>query len=350
MRKILITGGAGFIASSLADKLLEDTKNKLVIVDNLSTGKLNNYSNSRPDALKRTAQIAGQEIKNYDIDLCDMNALRAIAQKEKIDGIIHFAAYKAVGESYEQPLKYYRNNLYSLINILDLLAEFKIPNFIFSSSCSIYGDIKESPVTEESPMQPAESAYGNTKQMGEQMIEQYSKVHDTKSIALRYFNPVGSHPTGLIGDHPIVPSSNLVPIIAEVAIGKREKLSVFGSDYDTRDGSCIRDYIHVCDIASAHTSALKMLENNGEYPNFDVINLGSGNGVTVIEMIKAFEEATGLTVNHELVARRPGDVEAVYANNNKAKNILNWVPKFELKEMMSSTLKWQQFIAKSENQ
>ncbi len=259
-----------------------------------------------------------------------------------IVGIIHFAAYKAVGESVEKPLMYFENNLTSLINLLKCVQEFKIPYFVFSSSCTVYGNPDHIPVTEQTPPKPAESPYGYTKQMGEQIINEFAKSTNTQCILLRYFNPVGAHPSIHIGEMPIGRPQNLVPAITQTAIGKLPKMTVYGNDYDTRDGSCIRDFIHVSDIAHAHTLAIQYLEDETSDTLCEVFNLGTGNGVTVLEAIQSFEKVSGVKLNYEIGPRRGGDVIAIYANNDLAKRKLGWDPKFSLDEMMLTAWQWEQ--------
>ncbi|MBD0377656.1 MAG: UDP-glucose 4-epimerase GalE, partial [Flavisolibacter sp.] len=265
---------------------------------------------------------------------------------EDIEGIIHFAAYKAVGESVEKPLMYFENNLLSLINLLKCVQEFSISSFVFSSSCTVYGQPDETMVTEETPMKPAESPYGLTKQMGEQIVQEMAKKGGTKYILLRYFNPVGAHPSGLIGELPIGKPQNLIPAITQTAIGKLPQLVVYGGDYPTRDGSCIRDYIHVSDIANAHTLAIKYLEEGKNKSACEIFNLGTGNGVTVLEAIKAFEKVSGQKLNYIIGPRRPGDIVAIYANNDKAKNSLGWQPKYSIDDMMRTAWQWEQNLEK----
>jgi len=334
MKKILVTGGCGYIGSHTIVDLVENGF-EVISVDN--------NSRSNPRIMEGVEKITGKKIKNYKVDLCNFDDTFAIFQEnDDISGIIHFAAYKAVGESVEQPLMYFENNLVSLINLLKCVQEFNIPHFVFSSSCTVYGNPNEIPVTEKTPPKPAESPYGYTKQMGEQIINEFSKAVDSKCILLRYFNPVGAHPSILIGELPIGKPANLVPAITQTAIGKIPKMEVHGNDYPTRDGSCIRDYIHVCDIAHAHTLGLQYLINKKSDLKCEVFNLGSGNGVTVLEAIKAFEKVSGTDLNYVIGPRRPGDVVAIYANNILAKTQLGWEPKFSLEEMMSTAWKWEQ--------
>jgi UDP-glucose 4-epimerase len=334
MKKILVTGGSGFIGSHTIVDLVENGF-EVVSIDN------NSRSNSR--MLEGVQKITSKAIKNYKVDLCNYDDTFAVFQEnENIAGIIHFAAFKSVGESVEHPLMYFENNLLSLINLLKCVQDFNIPYFVFSSSCTVYGNADEIPVTENTPPKPAESPYGYTKQMGEQIINEFAKATTTKCILLRYFNPVGAHPSGLIGELPVGRPENLVPAITQTAIGKLPKMQVWGDDYPTRDGSCIRDYIHVCDIAHAHTLALQFLIDKKSAKKCEVFNLGTGNGVTVLEAIKAFEKVSGVKLNYSIGQRRPGDVIAIYANNDLAKKLLGWEPKFSLEEMMATAWKWEQ--------
>jgi len=340
MKKILVTGGCGYIGSHTIVDLAEHGFD-VISVDN--------NSRSSPRILEGVEKITGKKIKNYKVDLCNFDDTFAIFQEnEDIDGIIHFAAYKAVGESVEQPLMYFENNLVSLINLLKCVQEFQIPYFVFSSSCTVYGNPDTIPVTEATPPKPAESPYGYTKQMGEQIINEFSKAQPAFCVLLRYFNPVGAHPSALIGELPIGSPSNLVPAITQTAVGKLPQLKVYGNDYPTRDGSCIRDYIHVCDIAHAHTLAIQYLIDNKSTKKCEVFNLGTGNGVTVLEVIRAFEKVTGVKLNYVIAPRRPGDVVAIYANNDYAKRELGWNITFSLDEMMSTAWKWEQRLIADE--
>lgn len=334
MAKILVTGGCGYIGSHTLIDLIENGYD-VISVDN--------NSRSTPNILKGVEKITGKQVKNYKVDLCDFDDTHAIFQENPdIEGIIHFAAYKAVGESVEKPLMYFENNLYSLINLLKCVSEFSIPYFVFSSSCTVYGQPDTEIVTEETPPKPAASPYGYTKQMGEQILGEFQKANlRTQVILLRYFNPVGAHPSTLIGELPIGKPQNLVPAITQTAIGKLPKMIVFGDDYPTRDGSCVRDFIHVCDIAHAQTLAIKYLEDHRNSSGCEVFNLGTGNGVTVLEAIKAFEKVSGVKLNYEIGPRRPGDIIAIYANNDKAKNKLGWQIRYSLDEMMSTAWKWE---------
>ena len=287
--------------------------------------------------------ITGKRVKNYNIDLCWEEATRQIFEEHPdIEGIIHFAALKLVGESVHQPVRYFRNNLNSLLNLLDCMDQYKIPSLIFSSSCSVYGNTTELPVTESTPFQEAESPYARTKQMGEQIIRDFSRVHpQQKSILLRYFNPAGAHESALIGEAPTNPASNLVPVITETAIGKRQEMTVFGDNYDTRDGSCVRDYIHVMDLANAHTKALQYLMKGKNSDNLEVFNLGIGEGVTVLEAINAFMMVTAQPLSYQMGERRPGDVVAIYANNDRAANLLGWEPQRDIRDIMRTAWEWE---------
>ncbi len=341
MKKILVTGGCGYIGSHTIVDLIQNGFNVI---------SADNNSRSNPNILEGVEKITGVKVKNYTVDLCIFDDTHAIFQENPdIDGIIHFAAYKSVGESVENPLLYFENNLNSLINILKCASEFNIPHFVFSSSCTVYGNPVEIPVTEASTLQKAESAYGFTKQMGEQIVEQTVISNDIQAVLLRYFNPVGAHPSNHIGEIPIGKPANLVPAITQTAIGKLSQMKVHGNDYPTKDGSCIRDYIHVSDIAHAHTLALNYLINDKNESNCDVFNLGSGNGYSVLEVIKSFEKVSDQKLNYAIGPRRPGDVIAIFANNEKATKLLSWVPKYNLEDMMATAWKWEQKLKSDEN-
>jgi UDP-glucose 4-epimerase len=341
MKKILVTGGCGYIGSHTIVDLIQNGF-KVISADNNSRSKAN--------ILEGVEKITGTKVKNYTVDLCIFDDTHAIFQENPdINGIIHFAAYKSVGESVENPLLYFENNLNSLINILRCASEFNIPHFVFSSSCTVYGNPLEIPVTESSSFQKAESAYGYTKQMGEQIVQQTVHSNDIQAVLLRYFNPVGAHPSNHIGEIPVGSPSNLVPAITQTAIGKLPQLIVFGNDYPTKDGSCIRDYIHVSDIAHAHTLALNYLIKKKNDSNCDVFNLGSGNGYSVLEVIQTFEKVSNQKLNYTTGPRRPGDVIAIFANNEKAKDLLGWAPQYNLDDMMNTAWKWELKLKADEN-
>ena len=341
MKKILVTGGCGYIGVH-------------TIVDLLQNGfdviSIDNNSRSKADILLAAEKITGKKIRNYPVDLCNLADTQAVFQEnEDIEGIIHFAAYKAVGESCEEPLLYYTNNIASLVNILKCAAEFDVPHFVFSSSCTVYGNPDVIPVTELTPQKPAESPYGATKQMGEVMVADAAKVCDMQTILLRYFNPVGAHPSNLLGEIPLGKPANLVPAITQTAIGKIPSMHVHGNDYDTRDGSCLRDYIHVSDIAHAHTLALNFLIDGKSSNKVEVFNLGTGDGYTVLEVIQSFEKVSGTKLNYSIGPRRSGDVIAIYANNTKAKTELGWLPKYNLDQMMDTAWKWELKLKNEKN-
>ncbi len=341
MKKILVTGGCGYIGSHTIVDLVQNGYEVICVDDN---------SRSNLRLLEGAEKILNKKIKNYKVDLCNYDETFAVLQENAdIAGVIHFAAYKAVGESVEKPLLYFENNLMSLINLLKCVQEFKVPHFVFSSSCTVYGNPDQVPVTEETMPKPAESPYGYTKQMGEQIVSETVKRIVSNAILLRYFNPVGAHPSGIIGELPIGKPQNLVPAITQTAIGKLPQVTVFGNDYDTRDGSCIRDYIHVCDLAHAHTLALNYLIEGKNFARCEVFNLGTGNGVTVLEAIKAFEKISGEKLNYKIGSRRAGDVIATYANNDKAKTFLGWNPQFTLEEMMQTAWQWELNLKKDES-
>lgn len=339
--KILITGGSGYIGSHTIIEILENTNWEVIAVDN--------YSNSTEDTYERIEKITGKSIQYYNIDLKDKTATHKLfSEHNDIQGIIHFAAFKSVSESVANPLMYYDNNINSLLNILACQKEFEIPYLIFSSSCSVYGNINTLPVTEETPFNKTESPYAYTKQIGEQLVADFIKVNPTlKAISLRYFNPVGAHKSGLNGELPLSTPSNLVPYITQTAIGKLNQLTVFGNDYNTKDGTCVRDYIHVSDIASAHLLALQQLIKTPQFPSQSIINLGTGVGVTVLEAIEAFEKVTDKKLNYTIGKRRAGDVAAIYANNDKAKKLLDWKPAYNIEDMMRSAWKWELQLKKN---
>jgi len=339
MSKILVTGGLGYIGSHTVVELI-NSGFEPVIVDDLS--------NSHPKILDQITKITGHKPSFHQLDLSDEHAVKGLATAvPDIAGIIHFAASKAVGESVQQPLKYYRNNIYSLVNLLNTYYGKPI-NFVFSSSCTVYGQPDVLPVTESAPIKPAESPYGNTKQIAEEILKDTiaSGTGAYKVIALRYFNPVGAHESALIGELPIGVPQNLVPFITQTAIGKREKITVFGNDYNTVDGSCVRDYIHVVDLAKAHVAALKLMEKN-DFSGFDVFNLGTGNGSSVLEVISAFERVTGEKLNYTIGPRRSGDVEKVWGDVTKAEKQLHWKAALNIDTMMGSAWAWEKYISQN---
>ncbi len=331
--KILITGGTGYIGSHTIVDLIENG------FDVISA---DSYINSDGSALQGIEAITGKKIKNYKVDLRDKEATENIFKENPdIEGIIHFAALKAVGESVEKPVLYFDNNINSLINILDNIVKYDVKYFVFSSSCTVYGSPEKLPVDENTPIQEAESPYGRTKQVSEMIAKDVLQNTGVKAIMLRYFNPAGAHESAKMGESPALPPLNLVPIITETAIGKRKSMMVFGNDYDTRDGSAIRDYIHVMDLADAHTKSLQYLINNPDAPKYDYINLGIGQGVTVLEAINAFEKVTGEKLNYSIAERRPGDIAAIYADYSKAKKLLNWNPKRNIEDIMYTAWEWE---------
>ena len=337
MQTILVTGGCGYIGAHTIVDLIENGFN-VISVDNLSR--------SSENSLAGIEKITGKKVKNYNIDLTNAQAAESIfTENPNITGVIHFAAYKAVGESVEMPLAYYENNIFSLVNLLKLAVKYNAMHFIFSSSCTVYGNPDAIPVTEQTPLQPAASPYGATKQMGESIIKDTAFVASLSTILLRYFNPVGAHPSTAIGELPIGRPQNLVPAITQTAIGKLATMQVYGDDYDTRDGSCIRDYIHVCDIARAHTLALQYSIKNNQPKSCEIFNLGTGNGITVLEAINAFEIVSGLSLNYQIGPRRAGDIVAIYANNDYAVKKLGWEIKYSLEDMMRTAWDWEKSIA-----
>ncbi len=342
MPKILVTGGCGYIGSHTIVDLL-DHGFEVVSADNLS--------NADESALDGIKAITGRRVPNYVADLCDLDTtLHIFEDHPDIAGVIHFAALKLVGESVEQPIRYFRNNLNSLINVLDAMCRHRVRHFIFSSSCSVYGNAAELPVTESTPLQEAESPYARTKQMGEQIVQDVLKASPgLQAVLLRYFNPAGAHPSALIGEAPTNPATNLVPVITETAIGLRSEMTVFGNDYPTRDGSCIRDYIHIMDLANAHTRALQYLLDGRNAQPCEIFNLGIGHGVTVLEAIHAFERVSGQALAWHIGARRPGDVVAVYADNARARQLLGWTPARNIDDIMRTAWAWEQQRRRSKN-
>jgi UDP-glucose 4-epimerase len=335
--KVLVTGGLGFIGSHTVVELQEKGY-EVVIIDDCS--------NSSENVLEGIVAITGKRPEFEKLDLRDKAAVRAFFKKHpNVEGVIHFAASKAVGESVENPLLYYENNLNCLIYLLQELTGRKKANFIFSSSCTVYGQADQMPITEDAPVKPAESPYGNTKQIGEEIISDTCRVTPAlNAISLRYFNPMGAHPTTEIGELPVGVPQNLVPFITQTGIGLREKLSVFGDDYPTGDGTCIRDYIHVVDLAKAHVVALSRLINGENEENYEVFNVGTGRGNSVLEVIASFERVSGKKLNYSIVGRRPGDVVQAYADTQKASAVLGWQAESTLDEAMKSAWEWEQKI------
>ncbi len=333
-KRILVTGGTGYIGSHTVVEL-QNNGYEVIIIDNLS--------NSRADVVDNIEKISGIRPVFEKIDCLDYEGLNGLFTKYKgIKGIIHFAASKAVGESVQKPLLYYRNNIVSLINLLELMPKHGVEGIIFSSSCTVYGQPDILPVTEDAPIKKAESPYGNTKQINEEII------HDTiasgspiNAILLRYFNPIGAHPTALLGELPNGVPQNLIPFLTQTAMGIREKLSVFGDDYNTPDGSCIRDYINVVDLAKAHVVAMNRLLDKKQLDKVEVFNIGTGRGLSVLELIKAFESSTGVKLNYQITGRREGDIEQVWANPEKANDVLGWKAETSIEDTLKSAWNWQ---------
>ncbi len=338
-KKILVTGGTGYIGSHTTVELINEGFD-VVIIDNLC--------NSEKEVIDGIEKITGVKPLLEISDICDRERLEDFfSRKKDISAIIHFAAYKAVSESVRKPLDYYRNNLDSLINLLDLMKKYLVPNLVFSSSCTVYGQPEKLPVTENTPLQPATSPYGNTKQVGEEIISDTVFADNyVKAIALRYFNPIGAHPSALIGELPRGVPENLVPYITQTAYGLREELKVFGNDYDTPDGYCIRDYLHVVDLAKAHVVAVKRLIYGNNKSGFEVFNLGTGKGVSVLEAIRSFERVTGVKLKYRVVGRRPGDIEKIWADPSLANKELGWKTVSTLDEAMKTAWDWENFIRK----
>ena len=335
-KKILVTGGLGFIGSHTTVELIK-AGFEVVIIDDLS--------NSQLFILDNIEKISGVKPAFYKIDMKDNEKLSDFFNTEKnIDAVIHFAASKAVGESMSKPLKYFRNNIFSLVNLLDAMEMHEIRNIVFSSSATVYGDPEMLPATENTPFQPALSAYGSTKQMGEDILQKVAATGKIDVIALRYFNPVGADSSALLGELPIGTPNNLMPFVTQVAAGIREKLIVFGNDYDTPDGTCIRDYIHVTDLAIAHIKSCERLLNNAVENNFEVFNIGTGNGISVLEIIQAFEKYNNIKLNYTIGERRPGDAPSIYADVSLASRVLGWKSALGLKEMVTSAWEWQKKI------
>ncbi len=335
--KILVTGGTGFIGSHTVVELIQSGY-EVVVIDNLS--------NSKAEVIDSIEEITGVRPAFERLDCLDFEGLdRVFSKYEGINAIIHFAASKAVGESVQKPLKYYRNNIVSLVNLLELMPKYHVGGIVFSSSCTVYGQPDVLPVTENAPVKKAESPYGNTKQINEEIIHDTVKSGSpVKAILLRYFNPIGAHPSAKIGELPNGVPMNLVPFITQTAIGIREKLSVFGDDYNTPDGSCIRDYIDVVDLAKAHVIAIDRMLGDKQDEPVEVFNIGTGRGLSVLELIHAFESATGVKLNYQIVGRRSGDIEKVWANPEKANKVLGWKAETSIEDTLRAAWKWQQHL------
>jgi len=345
MRKILVTGGAGYIGSHTVIELHNAGYDPIIVDD---------FSNSEKQILNGIDQILGRKVKVYEGDCKDRRFIQQILRIEnEISGIIHFAAHKAVGESVKDPLKYYENNLHSLITLLYEVTFNRIPNFVFSSSCTVYGQPEVLPVTEDTPIQKAKSPYGSTKIIGEDIIadtvrslEKFKGDSVFKALSLRYFNPIGAHPTTHIGEYPLGEPANLIPYLTQTVAGWRKQLTVFGNDYNTSDGTCVRDYIHVVDLAKAHVKALQYLDGSKDKILYDSLNVGIGKGYTVLELIKAFEKMTGKKVNHQIGDRRPGDVEQVFADVSKAERLLDWKAEESIEDALLHAWKWQETLTR----
>lgn len=337
MSKILVTGGLGYIGSHTV-VALQNAGYEVVIIDDLS--------NTDIDFLDRITSITNIKPAYFEIDLKNQEKVNEFFQQNNVDGIIHFAAYKAVGESVEKPLMYYRNNLVGLLNVLDAMKDFDTDNIIFSSSCTVYGQADKMPIDEKTPLKKPESPYGKTKQMGEEILEDFSSAFDKNVICLRYFNPVGAHQTAKIGELPKGVPNNLIPYVTQTAAGIRETLSVWGDDYPTRDGTAIRDYIDVNDLADAHVKAINRLVEKKNKSKLEFFNLGTGTGSTVLEVVNAFENANDLKLNYQIKERRAGDIIEAYADNSFAENELGWQPKTTLAESMRTAWEWQKGLEK----
>lgn len=336
-KKIIVTGGTGYIGSHTVVELINAGYDP-IIVDNLA--------NSSADVIDQIEKITGTRPTFEKFDITDIKLLEAFFEKyNQAEAIIHFAANKAVGESVQKPLLYYHNNLVGLINLLKCQLKYNVANIVFSSSCTVYGQPDKLPVTEQTPKQEAESPYGNTKQVNEEILSDTIKAHpEIKGIALRYFNPIGAHPTALIGELPLGVPQNLVPFITQTVAGIRQQLSVFGNDYNTPDGSAVRDYINVVDLAKAHVIAIERLINQKSKSNFEIFNLGTGTGLSVLQIVNGFEKATGLKVNYKIVARRSGDVEQIWADTSYANKELGWKAETSIEETLLSAWNWEKRI------
>lgn len=335
MKTILVTGGLGYIGSHTVVELLNNNF-EVIIVDDLS--------NSEKFILENIEKVSGKKPIFYPFDLRRKELLAQLFDAHQIDGCINFAAFKAVGESQVKPLDYYENNLFSLINILQEFKNRNISNFIFSSSCTVYGQADVQPIDENTPLKTPESSYGKTKQMGEEILKDFATAYQKKVSLLRYFNPIGAHPTAILGELPIGIPNNLVPFVTQTAAGIREKLNIWGNDYDTQDGTAVRDYIYVVDLAKAHVKALQKLMNETSDTVIDIYNLGTGNGSSVLEVVEAFENANNVKVPYEICERRAGDITIAYANADKAEKELDWKANTSLEEALATTWKWQKYL------
>lgn len=338
-KKIIVTGGTGYIGSHTAVELLQEGYD-VILIDNLY--------NSEAETAERIGKICGISPRLEVFDICDRGKLESFFENNSdISSVIHFAAYKAVSESVSKPLEYYRNNLLSLMNLLDAMIKYGVPSMVFSSSCTVYGQPLKLPVTEETPVQPATSPYGNTKRIGEEIIADTVAANENISaVSLRYFNPIGAHPSGLIGELPRGVPENLVPFITQTAIGLRDILSVYGDDYDTPDGSCIRDYLHVVDLAKAHVVAVNRLIEKNNKNRYEVFNLGTGTGVSVFEVIKSFERISGMKLNYKITGRRAGDIEKIWADASFANSELGWKTMSSLDEAVMTAWEWEKNLRK----
>ena len=337
VEKIIVTGGAGYIGSHTVVALVESGFEPVIIDD---------FSNAERQVHERLESITGKSLTLHEGDCNDMNFMSGVIEKEgNIKGVIHFAAFKAVGESVQKPLAYYQNNIGSLLVLLKLMEKYNIDNFVFSSSCTVYGQPDQLPVTETTAKKPAESPYGNTKQICEEIIEDYVKsTTQFKAVSLRYFNPIGAHPSSLIGELPLGVPGNLVPFVTQTAAGLRPEIVVFGDDYNTPDGTCIRDYIHVVDLAKAHVKAIAYIQKSSQAKLYDIFNLGTGKGNSVLEVIKTFEKVTGEKLNYKIGPRRSGDVEQVYASVDKSNDLLGWTAGLDLGQALKDAWNWQKTL------
>lgn len=335
-KTVLISGGAGYIGTHTAVELI-NAGYDVVIIDNLT--------NSEKAAVDGVRAITGKDVVFEEVDTCDKNALRRVFEKYPFDSVIHFAAYKAVGESMDEPLKYYQNNLVSFMNIVEMMKEFNRPNILFSSSATVYGDAEHLPVTEQTPRQPATSPYGNTKQIAEDILHDCCRAYrGLYGIALRYFNPIGAHPSALIGELPRGVPNNLVPFITQTAAGIRKELSVFGNDYNTPDGTCLRDYIDVVDLAKAHVAAVDRMTSGKMAEHYEIFNVGTGRPVSVLELVTTFEKVNDLKLPYKIVGRRPGDVPAVWADTALANDVLGWKAERSLDDTLRSAWAWEKHV------